>query len=108
MELQATTRVSFSKALAVLLRRTCAAWLADNAPRFGAAIAFYTLFALVPVLVITVSVAGSVFGAKIAQGEIVADSLVRYLINHPEMDDRCSKQASISFFTESGLKPSAF
>jgi len=35
----------------------------------------------------------------IAQGEIVADSLVRYLINHPEMDDRCSKQASISFFT---------
>ena len=71
MELQATTRVSFSKALAVLLRRTCASWLADNAPRFGAAIAFYTLFALVPVLVVTVSVAGSVFGAKIAQGEIV-------------------------------------
>jgi glutamate racemase len=35
----------------------------------------------------------------IAQGGIVADSLVQYLKNHPEMDDRCSKQASISFFT---------
>src|SRR5580765_2977308 len=35
----------------------------------------------------------------IAQGAIVADSLVQYLNNHPQMDDRCSKQALISFFT---------
>jgi len=35
----------------------------------------------------------------IAQGAIVADSLVQYLKNHPQMDDRCSKQALISFFT---------
>jgi glutamate racemase len=35
----------------------------------------------------------------IAQGEIVAESLVKYLGNHPEIDSRCSKQATISFFT---------
>ncbi|MDP9041966.1 MAG: glutamate racemase [Bacteroidota bacterium] len=35
----------------------------------------------------------------VAQGDIVADSLVRYLKNHPEMDDRCSKQGKLSFFT---------
>jgi membrane protein len=53
------------------LRQAGAAWLADNAPRFGAALAFYTLFSLAPVLIVAVSVAGFVFGEKAAQGEIV-------------------------------------
>jgi glutamate racemase len=35
----------------------------------------------------------------IAQGEIVAESLVKYLHNHPEMDSRCSKYGELSFFT---------
>ncbi len=35
----------------------------------------------------------------IAQGEIVADSLVKYLHNHPEMDSRCSKYGQLAFFT---------
>jgi glutamate racemase len=35
----------------------------------------------------------------IVQGDIVAESLVKYLINHPEIENRCSKQALISFFT---------
>lgn len=35
----------------------------------------------------------------ISQGEIVANSLSTYLQNHPEMDDRCSKNGQISFYT---------
>jgi glutamate racemase len=35
----------------------------------------------------------------VAQGEIVAESLVEYLKNHPEMDSRCSKEARLSFYT---------
>jgi glutamate racemase len=35
----------------------------------------------------------------IAQGEIVADSLVKYLNGHPEIDSRCSRHSAISFFT---------
>jgi glutamate racemase len=35
----------------------------------------------------------------ISQGEIVADSLVNYLIRHPLIDERCSKNAAISLFT---------
>ncbi|HEV3222948.1 MAG TPA: glutamate racemase [Puia sp.] len=35
----------------------------------------------------------------ITQGEIVAESLVKYLKNHPEIDSRCSRQALISFYT---------
>jgi glutamate racemase len=29
----------------------------------------------------------------------VADSLVAYLQNHPEMEEKCSKNGQISFFT---------
>lgn len=35
----------------------------------------------------------------IAQGEIVTDSLMDYLQRHPEMDNMCSKNKSLSFFT---------
>jgi membrane protein len=65
------SRVSLLETLTVLLRHAAAAWLADNAPRLGAALAFYTLFSLAPVLIVAVSVAGFVFGEKAAQGEIV-------------------------------------
>jgi membrane protein len=65
------SRVSLLEAVTALFRQAGAAWLADNAPRLGAALAFYTLFSLAPVLIVAVSIAGFVFGKKPAQGEIV-------------------------------------
>jgi membrane protein len=65
------SRVNLLKTLTDLLRQAGAAWFSDNAPRLGAALAFYTLFSLAPVLIVAVSVAGFVFGEKAAQGEIV-------------------------------------
>jgi len=62
---------SLLKTVAALLKQACAAWLDDDAPTLGAALAFYTLFSLAPVLIVAVSVAGLVFGDKAAQGEIV-------------------------------------
>src|ERR1700675_1367989 len=62
---------SLLKTVAALLRQACAAWLDDDAPTLGAALAFYTLFSLAPVLIVAVSVAGFIFGEKAAQGEIV-------------------------------------
>ncbi len=35
----------------------------------------------------------------IAQGDIVAESLVKYLHNHPEIDRRCSRKAGLAFYT---------
>lgn len=35
----------------------------------------------------------------LSQGEIVADSLAIYLQKHPEMEEKCSKNSKISFFT---------
>lgn len=64
-------KLEFVKTVAILLRSAGAAWIADNAPRLGAALAFYTLFSLAPVLIITVSIARVVFGNKAAEGEIV-------------------------------------
>jgi membrane protein len=65
------SRVRFFETLIALLSQAGVGWLADNAPRFGAALAFYTLFSLAPVLIVAVSIAGMVFGEKAAQGEIV-------------------------------------
>jgi membrane protein len=47
-------------------------WLADYAPSMGAALAYYTMFSLAPLLLIVVSVAGLVFGEDAARGEISA------------------------------------
>jgi membrane protein len=46
-------------------------WNRDNAPRLGAALAYYTLFALAPLLIVGVAVAGAVFGQDAAQGRLV-------------------------------------
>lgn len=35
----------------------------------------------------------------VAQGEIVAESLADYLVRHPEMEERCSKNGKRTFFT---------
>jgi len=35
----------------------------------------------------------------VTQGEIVAESLVSYLEDHPEMEEKCSKNGRISFYT---------
>jgi membrane protein len=53
-----------------LMKQAGAASFADNVPRLGAALSFYTLFSLTPVLIVAVSTAGIVFGQKAAQGKI--------------------------------------
>jgi membrane protein len=54
-----------------VLKRALAGWWADNVPRLGASLAYYTLFALAPILVIAIGVAGLVFGREAVRGEIV-------------------------------------
>lgn len=47
-------------------------WWNDRALSLGAAIAFYTVFSLAPMLLAVIAVAGIVFGREAAQGAIVA------------------------------------
>lgn len=57
-----------------LFKETASAWKADEVPRLSGALAYYTLLSLAPLLVLAVSVAGLVFGAEAARGQI-ADEL---------------------------------
>jgi YihY family inner membrane protein len=48
------------------------AWMDDYAPSMGAALSYYTLFSLAPLLVLVIAIAGLVFGQDAAQGAIIA------------------------------------
>lgn len=66
-------RLPSPKAVLAVAKEAFADWKDDNAPRLGAALAYYTVFSLAPLLVIAISVAGLVFGREAAQGRIVAE-----------------------------------
>jgi membrane protein len=54
-----------------LIKMSVLSWRQDHASSMGAALAYYTLFSIAPVLVIVIAVAGFFFGAEAARGEIV-------------------------------------
>lgn len=53
-----------------LIKASLSSWLNDYAPSMGAALAYYTVFSLAPLIVIIISVAGLVFGADAVRGEV--------------------------------------
>jgi membrane protein len=55
-----------------LFKQTFAEFNADKVPRLGAALAYYTIFSIAPLLLIAIAMAGLVFGREAAQGEIFA------------------------------------
>ena len=59
----------------IMLRQMSRSWLDDYALSMGAALAYYTLFSLAPLLLIVIAVAGLVFGEDAARGEISAQLL---------------------------------
>lgn len=54
-----------------LLKKTFAEWQADKASRIAAALAYYTVFSISPLLVIAVAIAGAFFGQQTAQEQIM-------------------------------------
>ncbi len=54
-----------------VLKEAFAGWWSDNVPRMGAALAYYTLIALAPILIVAIAVGGMVFGPEAVRGEIV-------------------------------------
>ena len=55
-----------------LLKTALVGWWNDRAMSLGASIAFFTVFSLAPMLLVTIAIAGLVFGREAAQGAIVA------------------------------------
>ena len=60
------------KTVISLLKQTFTEWQEDKAPTLAAALAYYTVFSLAPLLIIVIAIVGLVFGADAAQGQIVA------------------------------------
>jgi membrane protein len=61
------------KTLFRLLRTTVTEWSEDKAPRLGAALAYYTIFAIAPLLIIAIGIAGLVYGEEAAQGQVARE-----------------------------------
>lgn len=53
-----------------LFRETFKEWQEDNASRIAAALAYYTVFSISPLLVIAIAIAGAFFGQQTAQDQI--------------------------------------
>jgi len=54
----------------LLLKATFTRWNDDNVPKLAAALAYYTAFSVAPLLLITIALAGMIFGVEVAQGAV--------------------------------------
>jgi uncharacterized BrkB/YihY/UPF0761 family membrane protein len=60
------------KSIWALLKDTVLAFIEDEALSRGAAIAFYTVTSIAPILLIVIAIAGVAFGREAAQGALTA------------------------------------
>ena len=79
-----------------ILYRACEKWSENGDSRLGAALAYYTLFSIAPLLLIAMQIAGGVFGEDAAKGR-VSDQLVALM--GPEI------AASVEKMVASAAKP---
>jgi membrane protein len=79
-----------------LVKDAASEWLEDKASRLGAALAYYTVFSIAPLLVIVIAIAGFVFGREAVQGHIAA-----------QMQDLVGKQgaAAVQTMVQSASNP---
>lgn len=54
-----------------LAKKAVMAWIDDYAPSMGAAIAFYTVFSLAPLIIIVLAIAGFFWGQDAVQGQLM-------------------------------------
>jgi membrane protein len=95
------------RAVGRIVRRAVRKWNEDDCLTAGAALAYYAVFSLAPILVIAIALAGAVFGEEAAQGEIVGQ--IRDLVGEEgaaaiqSLIQSASRQGSGSLATLIGL-----
>jgi uncharacterized BrkB/YihY/UPF0761 family membrane protein len=62
-----------------LVKAAVSAWLDDYATSMGAALSYYTVFSLAPLLLIVISIAGLMFGTDAVRGEVFGQLRTRLL-----------------------------
>lgn len=61
------------RAVARLFLEALKGWWNDNVPRLGASLSYYTIFALAPVLLVVIAIAGAAFGEEAVRGRVVGE-----------------------------------
>jgi membrane protein len=61
------------RATGSLIRQTFQEWNNDNGPRLGAALSYYTVFSMAPLLLLVIAIAGLAFGRAAAEGRIFTE-----------------------------------
>jgi membrane protein len=56
-----------------LTKQTASEWSEDNATRLAAALAFYTVLSIAPLLVLAIAIIGLVFGEDAARGQVASE-----------------------------------
>jgi membrane protein len=82
-----------------VLKDTVSEWIRHNASSLGAALSFYTLFSIAPILVIAMAVAGSIFGPHVAEARVLEQ--MRGLLGEA---GAAAMQSLLSSAHQSGLK----
>lgn len=62
-----------------LFRKTVAEWMEDKCPQLGAALAYYTIFSLAPLVLIVLAVFGLIYGGSEAVREKITDQLGHFV-----------------------------
>lgn len=63
--------VPFSRQLLHVMRCAVTEWMEHRAASKGAALAYYSLFSLAPILVLVIAIAGFFYGQEAAQGQLI-------------------------------------
>ncbi|MDO8653975.1 MAG: YihY/virulence factor BrkB family protein [Undibacterium sp.] len=66
-----TNRPTFIEQIQNVIHAAIVDWINHRAASKGAALAFYTLFSMAPILVLVIAVAGFFYGTQVAQSEII-------------------------------------
>ena len=66
---------SYSKGVMALFKNTASEWLEHKCPQFGAALAYFTVFSLAPLVVVLLAVFGLIFGSS----EVARDRIIEQL-----------------------------
>lgn len=100
---------SRTRDVARIVGKSVLAWFDHNASSLGAALAFYTIFSVAPILIIAVAIAGYVFGADAAQTEVLAQlraltgdagaTAIRELLTSAHYSDKKGMAAAIGIVT---------
>jgi membrane protein len=81
-----------------LLKDTVQEWNEDNVPMLAAALAYYTVFSLAPLLLIAIAIAGAFLGEEAARGEVVTQ--LQGIVGKPAAD-------AISALIDNANKPNS-